>query len=441
MNIIIAGAGKVGYRLADTLSHRHNVTIVDKNSDALQRLQESIDVFTVAGDIEDPDTYRMLRNRRFDIFIAVTDSDEANILSTLIAGDVIEADNKLIRLKNHYFADSSIAGKLGISTAVFPFSATAGSVASLLDYPHANNVKSFIYSFFRMISVYVDTESSGTLPLTRFNTDTCAVTGVERAKRFFVPAKDAMLQQGDLVYLFGHPDTIRAFSAELNPAAPSTISRVAIYGADLLGLEIAKALQPRGIRLKIIDKDIEKCKKASELLQENATVINSRYIEHTLFDSEQIGRADMAIFTSKEDEENIIRALEAKEHGVPRTVAINNDLERYNLMHSLGIVTVRGPKANAYYTILEKIGSSAVISERHFCGGRGSIFSRKIFSDSPLVGKAVKPPDTERFRSYIVRDGILLPWLAKLRFHSEDILYIFLDSTHNEAMKHWIYAL
>ena len=132
MNIIIAGAGKVGYRLAGTLSHRHNVTVVDKNEAALQRLQESIDVFTVTGDIEDPDTYRPLRNRRFDIFIAVTDSDEANILSTLIAGDVVAAEHKIIRLKNRFFADSSIAGKLGISTAVFPFSSTANAVGTLL---------------------------------------------------------------------------------------------------------------------------------------------------------------------------------------------------------------------------------------------------------------------------------------------------------------------
>jgi len=441
VNIIIAGAGKVGYRLADTLSHRHNVTIVDKNEAALQRLQESIDVFTVTGDIEDPDTYRLLRNRHFDIFIAVTDSDEANILSTLIAGDVVRAETRIIRLKNHYFADSAIAGKLGISTAVFPFSATAGSVSSLLDYPHANNIKSFIYTAYRMISVFVHAAGEEGLDLSRFSTDTCAVVGIERAKRFFIPGREDALRQGDLVYLFGDPDTLKQFSALLNPNMPASISRVAIFGADLLGLEIAKALANKGVRLKIVDKDIEKCKKASELLQENATVINSRYIEHTLFESEQVGRADMVIFTSKEDEENIIRSLEAKEHGIPRTVAINNDLERYSLMHSLGIITVRGPKANAYYTILEKIGSSSVISERHYCGGRGTIFSRKIFSDSPLVGKAVKPPDPHRCLSYIVRDGIVLPWLAKLRFHSEDILYIFLDSEDSEAMKLWIYAL
>jgi len=441
VNIIIAGAGKVGYRLADTLSQRHNVTIVDKNEAALQRLQESIDIFTVAGNIEDPDTYRPLKNRRFDIFIAVTDSDEANILSTLIAGDVIEAETKIIRLKNRYFADSTIAGKLGISTAVFPFSATANSISSLLDFPQANNVKFFIYTAFRMISVFVHTEAEEGLPLSRFTSETCAVVGIERAKTFFVPAEDETMHHGDLVYFFGDPDTIRGYCAMLNITMPKKISRVAIFGAELLGLEIAKAILKKGVQLKIIDKDIDLCRRASELLQEEATVINSRYIEHALYDRDQIGRAEMVIFTSKEDEENIIRALEAKEHGIHRTVAINNDLERYQLMHSLGIIAARGPKSSAYYTILEKIGSSSVISERHYCGGRGIIFSRKIFAESPLVGKAVNPPNPKWGKSYIVRDGILLPWVAKLKLHHEDVLFSFLDSADYEAMKLWLNAL
>jgi trk system potassium uptake protein len=441
VNIIIAGAGKVGYRLAGTLSHRHNVTIVDKNEAALQRLLESIDVFTVTGDIEDPDTYRPLKSRHFDIFIAVTDSDEANILSTLIVGDVIKADQKIVRLKNRYFADSTIADKLGISTAVFPFTATANAIATQLDYPHANNIKSFIYSPFRMISVFVHVAGESGIPIIRFNHEKCAVAGIERAKRFFVPLEDETLQQGDLVYLFGDPEIVKAYSAELNPDSPMTINRVAIFGADLLGLEIAKSLLQRGIRLKVIDKDMEKCRKASELLQEDATVINSRYIEHTLFSDEQIGRADMAIFTSKEDEENIIRSLEAKEQGIPRTVAINNDLERYSLMHSLGITAARGPKSTAYYTILEKIGSSAIISERHYCGGAGAIFSRKVFGDSSLVDKMVRPPDPRKCLGFILRDGLLLPWLAKLRLHRDDVLFLFLDSAYNEEIKQWIYAL
>jgi len=441
VNIIIAGAGRVGYRLASTLSHRHNVTIIDQRAAALQQLQESIDVFTIAGNIENPDTYLPLKNRRFDIFIAVTDSDEANILSTLIAGDFIDADTKIIRLKNPYFADSTIAGKLGISSAVFPFSSAARSISALLDYPQANNVKSFIYSPFQMVSVYVESAPETGIPVAEFIHETCVVVGLERAKHFTLPDAESVLYRGDLVYFFGDPDTIRAYCARLNPAVPDRISRVAIFDAGLLGLEIAKALIPRGIKLKIIDKHLEKCERASELLQEHASVINSHYIEHTLFDNEHAGRADMAIFTSEEDEENIIRCLEAKEHGIPRTVAINNDIERYGLMHSLGIIPMRGPKSSAYYAILEAIGSSSIISERHYCGGRGIIYSRKIFSDSPMLEKMLPPPDPKRCRSFLLRDNLLLPWVAKLQLHEEDVLFVFLDAENEEAMKRWIYTL
>ncbi|MHC3994629.1 NAD-binding protein [Thiomicrolovo sp. ZZH C-3] len=441
MNIIIAGAGRVGYRLASTLSHRHNVTIIDRRAAALQQLQESIDVFTIAGDIENPDTYLPLKQRRFDIFIAVTDSDEANILSTLIAGDVIEADTKIIRLKNPYFADSTIAGKLGISSAVFPFSSAARSISALLDYPQANNVKSFIYSPFQMVSVYVESAPGTGIPVSEFVHETCVVVGLERDKHFSLPDGESVLYRSDLVYFFGDPETIRAYCARLNPAVPDRIDRVAIFDAGQLGLEIAKALIPRGVKLKIIDKHLEKCERASEQLQDKAAVINSHYIEHTLFDNEHAGRADLAIFTSEEDEENIIRCLEAKEHGIPRTVAINNDIERYGLMHSLGIIPMRGPKSSAYYAILEAIGSSSIISERHYCGGRGIIYSRKIFSDSPLLGKLLPPPDPKRCRSFLLRDNLLLPWVAKLQLHEDDVLFVFLDAENEEAMKRWIYTL
>jgi len=100
MDIIIAGAGRVGFNLSRTLSIGHNVTVIDQNSEALRRLQESLDILPINGDIEDPLTYKKLIDKRADLFIAVTDVDEANLISTLIVDDTIDVKRKLIRLKN-----------------------------------------------------------------------------------------------------------------------------------------------------------------------------------------------------------------------------------------------------------------------------------------------------------------------------------------------------
>ena len=120
MDIMIAGAGMVGYSLARKLSYRHNVIVVDKNVQTLNSLEEEVDIMTLLGDVEDPKTYRSLQIEKLDLFIAVTDSDEANLLSTLIIEDAIKVEKKIIRLRNDYFEKSPVLRKLNVEYAVFP---------------------------------------------------------------------------------------------------------------------------------------------------------------------------------------------------------------------------------------------------------------------------------------------------------------------------------
>ena len=441
MDIIVAGAGRVGHLLAQTLSAKHNVTVIDKDADVLQVLQESVDLLTIAGDIENPDIYRSLTNKHFDIFIAVTDSDEANLLSTLIANDVIDAKKKIIRLKNAYFAKSTIAEKLGIDDAVFPFADTASSIRALLDYPKANNVKTFNYTNFKLISVFVQNSSRAGMRIGDLIAQNCVIVGLEREKTFFIPDHDTVLQEHDLLYFFGDGELIKKECDQIDTKMPQKIKNIAIFGAGLLGLEIAKALVDKNIQLKVIEKDSVRCMHAAEILQEGASVIQSRYIEHTLFEEEQIARSDMVIVTDTKDEENIIRCLEAKEWGVEKTVAINNNTEYYELMHKLGIVASRGPKINAYYAILEKIGSSSVIFEKHYCGGHGTIFSRRIFPGSALIGKSIKPLCEPDIVTFLLRDEVLIPFILKEELAEGDQLFVFMESSEEERVREWIYAL
>jgi len=441
MNIIISGAGKVGFWLAKTLSIKHNITIIDKNKESLNRLSEAIDVMPIVGNIEDPDTYRSLVDKKYDIFIAVTDNDEANILSTLIVDDIIDVDKKIIRLRNPYFAKSSIASKLNISEAVFPFVVAANSIKLLLDFPKANNVKNFIFTDFKLISVEV--LQTTFLKVKNFNSNKAIIVGIEREKQFFIPEEDFIIEKGDLVYIFGEDDELKKISNILNEEAPKKIKNIAIFGANLLGIEIAKAFfeSHNEVDIKIIERDLQSCKKASEALQDKALIINSKYIENTIFEEENIKFADMIISTSNNDEDNIIKSLEAKEFGIKKTVAINNNIDFYNLMHKLGITAVRGPKMSAYYSILEKISSSNIISEKHYCGGRGTIFIRKIFPNSHLINKTIKPPAFKNTICFYLRFNQIYPFNQKLEIKIDDIVIIFTKSYLEESVKNWIYNL
>ncbi len=438
MDIIIAGAGRVGFNLARTLCATHNVTVIDRNAEALQRLQESLDILPVHGDIEDPDTYRKLADKKGDLFIAVTDLDEANLISTLIADDVIEVDRKIIRLRNSFFARSTIRQKLGIDDAVFPMKITSETVATLLDYPKANNVKHFKYIDFKLISVRTRADEKKL----ELYSDNFAVVGIEREKSFFIPSGDEHIRPEDLVYLFGDEKKIKELCSKLDTQAPATIYRCVVFGGGDLGVSIAKSLVERGKEVKLVEKDIELCERAEESLEGEAMTISCKYGTGGLFEEERLGNADMMVAATDNDEYNIIKSLEAREHGIKKVVAVNNEMEYYNLMHSLGIVVVRGPKMSAYNAIMESIYSSGVVTERRFCGGKGVVFLRKIFPESELIGRRLRPLKKRKgATAFVVRDGRLISFDSKLEVMEKDVIVAFCTLDSESYVKEWIHGL
>ncbi|WP_457639431.1 NAD-binding protein [Persephonella sp.] len=438
MEVIIAGAGIVGYRLAQTLSEKHNVYVIDKNAEAISRLSEKLDVMPIHGDVEDPDTYSAFLNRNFDIFIAVTNSDEANILSTLIADDIINVDTKIIRLKNKYFAKSSIAEKLGITEAVFPYIETAKSISELVDFPKANNVKSLPFTNYLLVSVKAKSSKL------RFYDELCfekvCVVAFERSKQLYIP-ENQLIEEGDLIYLFGSAEHIKDVCEKIDSVSPTSIKNVAVFGADLLGIEIVRELGKKDVNIKLVEEDPELCEKAVELLHDKITVINSKYSEHSLFEEENISSADMVVACSEDDEDNIIKSLEAKEFGVKKCVAINNNIHYYDLMHNLSLTAVRGPKSNAYYAILEKMGSSNVVGEKHFCGGRGVVFVRKVFRGSSLTKKEIYLDSNSNTIAFLIRGDKITKISGKVILQEDDVIALFSHSKFEEKVRRWIYNL
>ncbi len=439
MNIIIAGAGRVGFQLARTLSVAHNVTVIDRNSEALKRLQESLDILPVHGDIEDPLTYRKLIEKEADIFIAVTDMDEANIISTLIAGDSIEIKRKFIRLRNEFFAKSSIREKLEISDAVFPLNLTSETVQMLFSYPRANNVKSFSYTDMKLISV----RATGLSDNIKLKPEGCAVVGIERKNIFILPGKGEIeIESGDLVYFFGDESRIRQLCTMLETEAPDNIDKCVVFGAGDLGVAIARKLIEYGKEVKLIEKDLRKCEVADEMLDGEAMVLSCKYGTSTLFEEEGLIHADMMIAATENDEYNIIKCLEAKEYGIKKVIAINNEIEYYSLMHSLGIVVVRGPKMSAFHTITEKIHSSRIVTERKYCGGMGSLFLRKIFPGSHMAGRRLKPREKrDSVKMFYIRKGELFDFDETIYIEEEDILAVFMKESEAEMMESWLNGL
>jgi len=438
---MIAGAGTVGYSLAKSLSFKHSVIVIDQDTVKLNKLDEDIDVMVIQGDIENPKTYQTLDMDSVDLFIAVTDSDEANLLATLIVEDEIEIKKKIIRLKNDGFLKSHVLEKLSIDYAVFPDITTANKVKALLTFPKANNVKMFHQTKHKLISIRVQHTLQKAFSVGALESEQVAIVGIERGKVFFVPSSKETIEQNDLVYLFGDIEQIRTISDQLDEKMPSTIKKIVIFGANTLAQKIAKALLDKRLEIKMIEKNMQYCKKASEQLEGRVQIINSAYEDQRLFEEEGLKNADMIIAAGMNDEKNIVKCIEAREYGVEKVVAVNNDKDYYQLMHKMGIVVVRGSKASAHYAILEKIASNYIVTQRHFCGGNGVLFMRKIYPDSELIGRVIKEKDLEGVKTFLLREETIYMTNMIDRLQKGDIVVLFGDIRMKEKMQQWIYTL
>ena len=440
MNIVIAGAGKVGFELARSLSQHHEVTVIDRNAEALERLGELIDIYPVTGNIENPQTYRSLLESHVDLFIAVTDSDEANILSTLLATDTTRIDRCIIRLRNSYFEQSAFLANLGALERVFPFRLAAETVRLLLTYPGANNVKQFAGTDIKLISIQVDNPLHETKPVQAFENDQLKIVGIEREKRFYLPMPERVIEHGDRIYFLGDGAVLESLYGQLDLHMPPRIETAVVFGADTLGVEVAKVLVEEGVEVKIVEKDIRLCHLASDVFQEQALVINSRYDEAILYPEERLDQADMVITTDRKDEINIIRALQAQEYHIPKVVAVNNDRKYYPLMHQLGMVVARGPQTSAYYAILESVARQDAVESRHFCGGVAVVLARKVDPASPMVGRKLPAWKREGLVLIARRDTVLYPESAVV-LEEEDILFLVIETDAEKRGLEWIRSL
>ena len=437
MNIIIAGAGKVGFNLARTLSIGHNVTIIDKNREALHRIQERLDIMPLSGDVENSQTYEHFIDKKIDLFIAVTNVDNINLIATLMADSVLQIDKKIVRIRNHFYADSIVQEKLDIDTIVYPIQLASKAIVSLLQYPMANNVKFFKYTKQRLISI----RASSTIEPLQVSSENFIVAGIERDKSFFVPQEDIEILPNDLVYFFGLEEHIKDICTQLNSKKENMIQNCVVFGANDLGLAISQELVNANRDVKLVEKDLELCEKADEVLSGKASVIHSKYGITTLFEDEGLSSADIFISATNNDEYNIAKCLEAREKGIQTVIAINNEIEYYSLMHSLGIIVVRGPKMSAYNKIMEEISSTGVVIEKSFCGSKARVQMRKVFPHSHLIAKKIKPLKVKQSKLFIMRDEKLLEIKEKSILEKHDLVVTFCESRESAKVKQWVYEL
>jgi len=440
LNIVIAGAGKVGYFLAKELMDENEVTLIDSNEKTIKNIDETLDVLSIYGDVENPHTYKNIK-KDIDLFIAVTDSDEVNLLSSLIIDNIVHVKEKIVRLKNDFFMSEQIKNRLNITDIITPAQDVANIFNHLIDFPHANNIKNFDYTKALLLSVKTH-ENFDPILSSNYQTqlnDKIIIAGVERGDKFFISGEMTMLMPNDLIYIFAFPSQINEVRVNMcNKWNKQKIKNCIVYGANLLGIEIAKVLSKKALNIKLIDKDFEKCKAANTILKNSVEVIKSNY-NLDFFLENHAENANIFIAATSNDEFNITKCIEANEKGIEKVIGIHNNRQYASLMRKLNIEVIRGEKMNAYYNILEKISSTKIISQRAFCGGEGVVYLRKIFYGSKLIGKkpTISTSVYEKGNFSIQRDKKFLHYKSIEAFEEGDIIICFSLKENSKHIKNF----
>ncbi len=423
MDILIAGSGKVGYNIAKLLSKEHNITIVDKNENNLNYIAESLDVLTIFGNLKDTLTYQNLE-KKYDYYIAVTNNDEINILSSLIINDFTEIKNKIARINNTSYSLTSIPEKFHINNIIYSNTITVLNLEKLIHLPQANNIKDLPFIDMPLISV----NSEISINAKELNSDKIRVIAIIDENNNISFCNDCVIKPNNLVYILGEKDNLQTVLKQLAPSLPDKIENILIFGASPLGIEIAKTFKSLDLNIKIVEQDTDSAHKAAHQLQEEVMVINASFDDENLFKSENLQQNDLSIAAAKNDETNIMKSLIARKYGIKKPVCINNNPYYHSIMQSLHLPTIRGPKMNTVFKILEEIDRKNIIFERYFIGFKGKIFIKKVFVNNTVI------PPKEDSKVIIVRDDIIIELEKEMEIKENDIL-IYFNTSGNRA---WI---
>ncbi len=395
MQIIIVGCGKVGYTLIEQLSgEEHNIIVIDHSATNLKKVSDTMDVMTILGNGASYNILTEADIEHTDLLVAVTGSDEQNLLCCLIAKKASNCKT-IARVRNPVYNEdiSFLKNEFGLAMIINPEQTAALEIAKILKYPYADNIDSFSKGKVDMIHFKIKEGS----PLDNFpllnirNTLKCdvLVALVVRDNLPIIPKGDFVLQKNDNVSIIAEPGKANLFFKKIGSKTAS-INDVIIAGGGKITYYLAKRLIKLGISTKIIEIDKDRCEVLSELLPQ-ANIIWGDGTDQTLLLEEGIQNAKGFISLTDLDEENLILSLFVKSVSNAKIITKINHINFYNVIEQLNIDSIVFPRfLTADYIVkyvrsMHESRNSNVENLYKIEDGNAEVLEFLIKDDSPVI--------------------------------------------------------
>lgn len=423
MKIIVCGAGQVGTSIAKQLSRESNdVTVIEKSLDRINDISNSIDVNAFHGFASHPTILDEAGAEHADMIIAVTGSDEINMVTCQIAHSVFNIPVKIARIRHQNYLqeqwkDVFRHDHLPIDVIISPEVEVARAVNHRLHVPGAIDSVPFADGKVKVVAVRCTTECpllqiplyKITERIARINV---SIMGIWRNETFFIPKNNDTILEGDEVFFAADtnavPEAMELFGHEEQEAR-----RILIIGAGNIGLYIAEQLEQeeQDVRVKIIEFDQERAEYVAGKLH-HTSVINGNALENEILEEANIAATETAISVTNDDKVNILSSLLAKRFGCERAVTLINRSSYNPLISSLGVDVIVNPREITVSSILQHIRSGRIRNVHAVCNGAAEILEAEAIDSSPIVGKSIENlhlPENSKIGALLRDEQVIIP--------------------------------
>lgn len=417
MEIIIAGAGRIGFSLARQLTREgHSVTVIDKDTERMALVSSSLDVMTACGQA-DADLLRLAGAEKADLLIAATDSDETNILCCMV-GRKLGTPHTIARVRQeaHYREVMLLREELGLSLTVNPEYTAANEISRILRFPSAAKVEPFAKGQAELVELRLAEKNPlcGTALRdyhNRFGSGTL-VCAVRRGESVYIPGGDFVLEAGDAVSLVGAPRSIHGLFRALDIYKKGA-KFVMIVGGSRSAVYLTRQLLGMGIHVKVLEIDPAKCERIKDAAPK-AEVVCCDGSNPDMLETEGLPAFDAFVALTGQDEVNIILATHAMRAGLDKVVTKINEPHYASLAVSLGLDEPIQPCASVSRQVIKYIRSmentsdvSGVETLRQLMDGRLEVLEFRVRAGAVCTGRTLAelPIRRDVLLAAIIREG------------------------------------
>ena len=436
MNIIICGAGRVGYTIAKLLSEQnHSITVIDQSSDDIQKINDSLDVKSIVGKATYPSVLEKANAKDANMIIAVTKNDEINMLICQIAYSVFNISKKIARIRSQNYLDPKFSKiynneNLPIDVIISPEIEIAKSLLRKLEAPGALDNVTFAQNKIRLLEIFVnDNCPLINIPLNeltkKFPKLEANILGVIRNEQFNILKKNDVIKNKDKAYVIINSEqmslTLAAFGHE-----EKVSSKILIIGGGNIGFNLAKNIEEsfESARIKIIEKNKERSEYIANELN-NTIVINGDALDEDVLSEANLDEVETVLALTNDDENNLmVSVLVEKFSKDKRTMALINKPNYSLLQSSLKIDDLIDPRMNTVSSILKHVHKGTIQTAYTLLNGEYEVIEAEIIESSELINKELKKvnlPNEIRIGAILRKKEIIIP-RSDFVFNEDDIV-------------------